>query len=165
MAAADDIALIIAQEQRLAFTQFDEATAFAIGTAIRDRALAENLSLVVDVRLWNRPLFYAAMPGTDGDNQHWVRRKANTVQRLLKSSYRVVLEQAREDRQFAPSRAMDTADYALAGGGFPIRMAGLGPIGCVTVSGLKERADHQVAVDGVMAALGLSDPDLILLPQ
>ena len=165
MAAADDIALIIAQEQRLAFRAFDEATAFAIGTAIRERAIADKLSLVVDVRLWNRPLFYAAMPGTDADNQHWVRRKANTVQRLLKSSYRVVLEQAREDRQFAPSRAMDTADYALAGGGFPIRFAGLGPIGCVTVSGLKERDDHQIAVDGVMAALGVRDDSLILPAQ
>jgi len=84
-----------------------------------------------------------------------VRRKINTVQRLLKSSYRVALEQNREDRLFAPNRALDGADFVLAGGAFPIRMKGFGPIGCVTISGLHERDDHQVAVDAVVDELGL----------
>ena len=38
------------QEEALVFPAFDEATAFAIGSAIRDRALAENLPIVVDIR-------------------------------------------------------------------------------------------------------------------
>ncbi len=155
MAVAEDIAKIIEQEQGLVFSHFDEATAFSIGSRVRERAIAEKLPLVVDVRLWDRPLFYCAMPGTSGDNPHWVRRKVNTVQRLLRSSYRVVLEQAREDRTFAPSRGLDPADFVLAGGGFPIRVKGIGPVGCVTISGLKERDDHQVAVDAVCDELGL----------
>ena len=40
MSVADDIVGIAKQEKRLAFTAFDEATAFSIGSALRERALA-----------------------------------------------------------------------------------------------------------------------------
>ncbi len=40
---------------------------------------------------------------------------------------------------FAPYKALDVADYALAGGGFPIRVSGAGVIGAVIVSGLPQR--------------------------
>lgn len=155
MAIADDIAKIIEQERGLEFSEFNENVAFSIGVRVRERALREKLGLVVDVRTWDRQMFYAAMPGTTADNPNWVRRKINTVQRLQKSSYRVALEQNREDRLFAPNRALDGADFVLAGGAFPIRMKGFGPIGCVTISGLHERDDHQVAVDAVVEELGL----------
>lgn len=164
MATADDIARIIEQERGLEFTQFDEGTAFAIGVRVRERAVREKLGLVVDVRTWDRQMFYAAMPGTTGDNPNWVRRKINTVQRLLKSSYRVALEQARDDRLFAPNRALDPADYVLAGGAFPIRIKGFGPIGCVTISGLHERDDHQIGVDAIVDELGL-DRAAFALPK
>ena len=155
MAAVDDIARIIEQERGLEFTEFNENVAFSIGVRVRERALREKLGLVVDVRTWDRQMFYAAMPGTTADNPNWVRRKINTVQRLLKSSYRVALEQNREDRLFAANRALDGAEYVLAGGAFPIRMKGFGPIGCVTISGLHERDDHQVGVDAIAEELGL----------
>lgn len=155
MDKAADIAKIKEQELGLVFDQFNEATAFSIGTRIRDRAIREGLALVVEIRLWDRPLFYCAMPGTSGDNPNWVRRKFNVVQRLLRSSYRVALEQSREERTFPASRALDPADFVLAGGGFPIRLRGLGPIGCATVSGLAERDDHQVVVDAICDELGL----------
>ncbi len=105
------------------------------------------------------------MPGTTADNPNWVRRKINTVQRLLKSSYRVALEQNRENRLFAPNRALDGADFVLAGGAFPIRMKGFGPIGCVTISGLHERDDHQVGVDAVAEELSGSTRRLSRSPS
>ena len=81
---------------------FDEATAFAIGSAIRERGLKENLPIVVDIRTFDRPLFYAALPGSTADNANWARRKRNVVQKFLKSTYRMVLEQQRPDRTFKP---------------------------------------------------------------
>lgn len=154
MSNADDIAKIIAQEQGLVFTRFDEGVAFSIGQRVRERALAETLKLVVDVRLWDRQLFFAGMPGTTADNARWVERKVNTARHFLKSSYRVALERSFEERVFPPQRALDAHDYAIAGGAFLIVMAGLGPVGCVTISGLTERLDHQIAVDAVCAELG-----------
>jgi uncharacterized protein (UPF0303 family) len=162
MAREDDIKQIIAQEQGLVFPRFDEAVAFSLGMRIRERAVNEGLGLVADVRTWDRPLFYMALPPTTGDNQHWVRRKYNLVQRVSKSSYRVVLENTSGVDHFPPRRGLDDADFVLAGGGFPIRVAGAGMIGCVTVSGLHERDDHAVAVDAICDELGVDRKEFAL---
>lgn len=163
MAIAEDIARIIEQERGLVFPSFDENAAFAIGSSIRERALRESLGLVADVRLWDRPLFYMAMPGTTGDNPNWVRRKANTVQRLLRSTYRITLEAGGKDRLFPAHQGLSPDDYVMAGGGFPIRVQGIGVVGAVTVSGLRERDDHEVAVAAICSYLGV-DPTAFALP-
>ena len=153
MTAEADIAKIKEQELGLEFAQFDEAVAWSIGSAIRERAVRETLGLVCDVRLWDRPLFYCAMPGSTGDNIHWVDRKVFLVQRLMKSSYRAMLENKGE-RLYAPNRGLDPMDYALAGGGFPVRVKGIGVVGAITISGLHERLDHGVVVDAICDQLG-----------
>jgi uncharacterized protein (UPF0303 family) len=154
MAKADDIAKIIEQERGLVFPRFDEAAAFALGSAIFHRGLEGRLPMVVDIRLWDRPLFFAALPGATRDNAEWVRRKSNTVRQFHKSTYRVVLERAFEERVFPVHRALPVEDFAIAGGGFPISIAGVGVIGSVTISGLPERDDHGFAVAAVAGFLG-----------
>lgn len=153
MAAEDDIALVIKQERELVLAAFDEGVAFALGSAIYQRALAEEMSLVVDVRTWDRQMFFAATAGTTADNADWVRRKINTVRRYQRASYRMVLE--RGEVVFSPMSGADPADFVIAGGGFPIRVKGAGIIGCVTISGLPGRADHGVAVDALCDHLGV----------
>ena len=49
-----DIAKIADQEATLVFETFDEATAFAIGSAIRERGLRDKHPIVVDIRTWDR---------------------------------------------------------------------------------------------------------------
>ena len=162
MSKAEDIAKVIEQEQVLIFKSFTEETAFAIGSAIREDGLKRSLTLVVDARLWDRPLFFAALPGTTSDNSEWVRRKSNSVKRFHKSTYRMVLEKTFEDRIFPPSRALDPNDYVLAGGGFPITVEGVGVVGSITVSGLPERDDHGIVVEAIARHLGLDAASLAL---
>ena len=145
MAAAEDVALVKKQEQDLVLAEFDERVAFKLGTAIHDRALAEGLSLVVDIRTWDRQMFFAATAGTTADNAEWVRRKINTVRRFQKASYRVSLERG-GDGLFPDVVNANPADFVIAGGGFPIRVKGAGIIGSITISGLPGRSDHGVAV-------------------
>ena len=160
MGIAEDIELIKRQEAALVFAQFDEAVAFEIGSAIRVRALAESLPIIVDIRTFDRPLFYAAMPGSNASNPDWARRKINVVRRFLKSTYRMVLEQQRPDRTFKIGEALDIADYVLAGGGFPVTVKGAGVIGAVAVSGLPEREDHALVVDALRDYLKVDAPAL-----
>lgn len=162
MAVAEDIAKIAEQEATLVFPAFDEATAFAIGSAIRDRGLKDGLPIVVDIQTWDRPLFYAALPGSTGDNANWARRKRNVVKTFLKSTYRMVLEQQRPDRTFKVGAALDIADYVLAGGGFPVVVKGAGVIGVIAVSGLPEREDHSIVVAVLAEHLGLDAAALAL---
>jgi uncharacterized protein (UPF0303 family) len=165
MALADDIALIQKQEAALVFPAFDEAIAFQIGSAIRDRALKENLPIIIDIRTFDRPLFYAAMPGSNASNPDWARRKINVVRRFLKSTYRMVLEQQRPDRSFKPGEGLDISDYVLAGGGFPVTVRGAGVIGVIAASGLPEREDHGVVVDALCSHLGVDGRELALPPE
>lgn len=164
MDKAADVRKIIEQEQGLIFPHFDEHVAFSIGNRLRDRAVSEKLGIVADVRTWDRPLFYMALPGTTGDNQHWVRRKVNVVRQMMKSSYRVVQENKSEVDYFPPRRGLDNAEFVLAGGGFPIKVKGAGMIGCITVSGLHERDDHGLVVDAICDELGLDKKAFALGP-
>ncbi|WEK05495.1 MAG: heme-degrading domain-containing protein [Candidatus Devosia phytovorans] len=153
MGVEGDIALVKKQELELVLEAFDEATAFSLGSAIYQRAIAEGLGLVVDIRTWDRQVFFAATPGTSADNAEWVRRKINTVRRFQRASYRMVLE--RGEVAFSPQSGCDPADYVIAGGGFPLRVKGAGVIGCLTISGLPGRSDHGVVVDALCDHLGL----------
>lgn len=152
MASADDIERVKRQESELVLSSFDEAVAFAVGSAIRERALTDGLSLVVDLRTWDRQMFFAATPGTSADNAEWVRRKVNSVRRFQRASYRLVLE--RGEAPFPPQAGANPADYVIAGGGFPLRVHGAGIIGSLTISGLPGRKDHGVAVDALCDYLG-----------
>lgn len=159
-----DLAIIRRQEAELVFDRFDEGTAFAIGSTIRERARAEGLSLVVDIRLWDRQLFFAATPGTSANNAEWVRRKVNVVRRMLKSTYQLAVQRPEDDRRFPADRAMDAADYVLAGGAFPITVSGVGVVGAITVSGLPDRDDHGMVVWAICSHLGLDYGSLALPP-
>ena len=157
-----DLDIVRVQEAALVFPSFDEAAAFAIGSAIRERALGESLPIIVDIRSWDRPLFYAALPGSTASNSELGAAQAQRRGTFLRSTYRMVLEKARPDRTFPAGEGLDAVDYVLAGGGFPITVKGAGVIGVIAVSGLPERQDHEVVVCG---ACWPSRPDHERLPM
>jgi uncharacterized protein (UPF0303 family) len=152
MSPADDIARIALQERTLVFPAFNEETAWRLGSRLRTLALDRNLIVVIDVRRPAHPLFYAALPGTTPDNAEWVRRKSNVVFRFHRSSYAVGLD-LEQKQSSLEARGLPTADYASHGGSFPIRVANAGIVAAVTVSGLPQRADHELVVEALSAEL------------
>jgi uncharacterized protein (UPF0303 family) len=154
MSIADDLARIALQEKQLQFASFDEETAWRLGSYVRTVAIERKLSLVVDVRRFAQPLFYAALPGTTPDNVEWVRRKGNTAARFHRSSYAIGLELEEKKSNLLDRYGLPVADYASHGGSFPLRVAGAGVIGSITVSGLPQREDHQLAVEALCKELG-----------
>jgi uncharacterized protein (UPF0303 family) len=157
----NDIKGILIQEEALQFTKFGEAEAWALGSAMRDLAIGKNLSLVIDIRIGTRPVFYTALPGTSGDNPEWARRKMNTVLRFLASSYRVGLEGKASGKPFDATRGLDPMNYANAGGGFPIRVNGT-VIGAIIVSGAPQRQDHEFVVEAICQHLDVPYSKLAL---
>lgn len=149
-----DITKAERHEQLLQFASFDEATAWELGSRMRARALADGQSVTIDIRRGNDCLFFSAMPGTTPANADWARRKRNLVNLLHMSSYRVGLLAASGSDAMA-AMALDPRDHAPHGGCFPIRVVGTGVVGSVTVSGLPQRDDHQLAVDTIADVLGV----------
>lgn len=154
MAIADDLARITLQEEQLQFASFDERTAWRLGTTLHALATARNLGIVIDVRRINQPLFYAALPGTTPDNAEWVRRKTNVVFRFHRSSYAIGLELQEKQSNLLDRYGLPVADYVSHGGCFPVRVAQTGVVAAVTVSGLPQRADHELVVEALCAELG-----------
>ena len=74
---------------------------------MRLRTLAEErgLAVVIDVRRFGQPLFYAALDGTTPDNAEWVRRKSNVVARFHRSSYAVGLNLKQRTKRFSKNKA------------------------------------------------------------
>lgn len=158
----DDIARIVEQERRLAFDAFSETDAFEIGSELRARGVAHSMPIVIEIRFWDRLLFYTALQGSTFSNTEWVRRKINVVQMFHCSTYRKALEQQSADRLFNPDFGLDPADYVLAGGGFPLTVNGVGVVGAFAVSGLPQRDDHGLIVDVLAQRFGLDAASLAL---
>jgi uncharacterized protein (UPF0303 family) len=162
MPISEDLAHIAIQERDLQFASFDEETAWRLGSRLHSLAVARELTIVIDVRRFGQPLFYAALAGTTPDNVEWVRRKGNVTARFHRSSYAIGLELEEKKSNLFDRYGLAVADYASHGGCFPLRVVHAGVIGSVTVSGLPQRADHELAVEALCAELGRSYESLRL---
>jgi uncharacterized protein (UPF0303 family) len=162
MTLNEDLDRIAQQERELQLPRLDASIAWALGTRLHALAEERNLAVVIDVRRFGQPLFYAALEGTTPDNAEWVRRKSNVVARFHRSSYAVGLKLKAKNETLADQQGLSLADYATHGGSFPLTVVGAGVVGSVTVSGLPQRADHELVVEALCDLLGRKFSELQL---
>ncbi|MGA2672689.1 MAG: heme-degrading domain-containing protein [Terracidiphilus sp.] len=162
MGLSEDLERVALQERELVLPRLDAQTAWELGVRLRTMALERGLAVVIEVRRFGQPLFYAAMEGTTPDNAEWVRRKSNVVARFHRSSYAVGLKLRSKNQSLTEEQGLPLADYATHGGSFPLNVEGAGVVGCVTVSGLPQRADHELIVVALCAMLGRNYAELRL---
>jgi uncharacterized protein (UPF0303 family) len=160
-----DLEIIAKQERELVFPEFDEESAWKLGSRLRELALARRLPVAIEIKRFGQPLFYSALDGSTPDNAEWVRRKGNIVARFHRSSYAIGLELKRTNSTLAEKHELPSADYASHGGSFPLKVAGAGVIGSITVSGLPQRADHELVVEALCGQLGRDGLDFALPTQ
>jgi uncharacterized protein (UPF0303 family) len=165
MGFKEDLEKIAFEEHELRLPRLDAQVAWDLGSRLRSMALERGLTLVVDVRRFGQPLFYAALDGTTPDNVEWVRRKTNVVARFHRSSYAVGLTQKMNGASLHERYGLPVADYAADGGSFPLIVEGAGIVGCVTVSGLPQRDDHNFVVEALCAMLGRDYAEMRLAPE
>ena len=149
-----DLEMIAKQEGELLFPEFDEEIAWKLGSRLRELASARRFPVAIEVKRFGQPLFYSALNGSTPDNSEWVRRKGNVVARFHRSSYAIGLILKETNSTLADKFELSSSDYASHGGSFPLKVAGAGVIGSATVSGLPQRADHELVVEALCAELG-----------
>ena len=162
MRLTEDLEHIARQEKELVLPQFDAEIAWQLGSWLRSVAAKRGLAVVIDVRRFGQPLFYAAMEGTTPDNVEWVRRKSNVVARFHRSSYAVGLRETQKGQSICESQGLSLADYATHGGSFPVTVGSVGIVGSITVSGLPMREDHELVIEALCAFLGRNHAELKL---
>ncbi len=162
MGLNEDLERVALQERELVLPRLDAEIAWQLGSILRTIAADRKLAVVIDIRRFDEPLFYTAMDGTTPDNAEWVRRKSNVVARFHQSSYTAALREKLKGKTIYETQGLPMADYATHGGSFPLRVAGAGVIGSVTVSGLPMREDHELVIEGLCSLLGRDYTDLKL---
>jgi uncharacterized protein (UPF0303 family) len=148
------IASLEAQERRLVFTRFDNADALRLGSAMVAAALERELAVTIDIRRHGQQLFHAALPGTTAENDSWIERKVNVVNRFAAASYLVGRRLAARGRALDEALGVEPLLFAAHGGAFPVRVKDVGVVGTVTVSGLPQADDHAFVTEMIGAFLG-----------
>jgi uncharacterized protein (UPF0303 family) len=164
MGLIEDLERIALQETELTLPRLDAETAWQLGSLLRKMSAERGLAVVMDVRRFGQPLFYAAMDSTTPDNVEWVRRKSNVVARFHRSSYAVGLHEKQKGQTIYESQGLSLSDYATHGGSFPLAVAGAGVVGSATVSGLPMRQDHELVIEALCELLNRSYSELRLPP-
>ena len=147
--AAEDAtaAGVLAQEQRLTSTSFDNDDAVDLGLIAVGLARDRSLPIVVEIRAYEQVLFRAALPGSSVGNDGWVARKTRLVEELGHATLYQRLLHVEAGTTFTAATGLSEDDYAAHGGGFPLAVEGVGRVGVMVVSGLPQLDDHRLVVE------------------
>lgn len=143
-----------AQERRLVFTRFDNADAWMLGSLMVTAATERELPVTIDIRRHGQQLFHAALPGTTAENDSWIERKVNVVNRFAAASYLVGQRLAARGTALDEALGVEPRLFAAHGGAFPVRIKDVGVVGTVTVSGLPQADDHAFVTEMISGFLG-----------
>jgi uncharacterized protein (UPF0303 family) len=138
---------LTAEYATLSLPRFGEPEALALGQILLH--LSDGLPVVINIRTADRTLFHAALPGSAPLNDLWARRKSNLALVFQLPSF--LVGQRLAGKGSLAQQGLSDADYADHGGAVPIKVAGVGVVACVTISGLPQAEDHALVVRGLQA--------------
>jgi len=145
------------QEKMLRFERFTNEDAWELGCFLVRCAREAGVAMAVAIRKLNgNVVFQYCSEGTTLSNEKWMRRKFHTVQLTEGCSLRAWASSILKGQDLA-AQGLDPLDYALCGGGFPIRLVTGELAGVVTVSNLPHLEDHAFLVSALARYLGARD--------
>jgi len=145
---------LAAEEEELQFSSFTNDDAWELGTALRELARRQGAPVAIDISRNCHQLFRAALPGATPDNDAWIERKQRVVHRFGHSTLHVRQSYVERGTTFEEESGLDPQRYAAHGGGFPVLVRSVGPVGVLVVSGLPQLEDHRLIVAALRAHLG-----------
>lgn len=149
------------QEEMLRFDHFTNDDAWELGKHLVKKVEDDGIQMAIAIKKLNgNTIFSYFSEGTNLMNENWMRRKYNTVLLNEMSSFK---QWAIHDwRQHTlESMGLTVKDYALCGGGFPIKLKTGEMVAVLLVSNLPHEQDHKFIIDGLSTFLGVEGvPDI-----
>jgi uncharacterized protein (UPF0303 family) len=149
---------LLQQEDEIQFKSFDNNMAFVVGLALLDAARNKGKGVTIDIARNGQQLFHFAMQGTTRDNDVWVQRKNNVVNRFGHSSFFMGISLKSKDQTMEEKYLISSSEFAAHGGAFPLIIRGVGVVGTITVSGLPQEEDHELVVTTLRKFLAQETP-------
>ena len=147
------------QEKLLRFDHFSNQDALDLGCFIAHRAAQAGFAMAVSIRKLNgNIIFQHCSDGTTMNNENWIRRKFNTVCLTEGCSLRAWASSIVKNQDLT-AQGLDAKDYALCGGGFPIRLKTGEMAAVLIVSNLPHLEDHAFLIDALCDYLGVRAPE------
>ena len=140
-------AQLIDEEQILTLPSLDVAGALEIGEIAKSLGMARNLPIAIEVRLSDRIIYHASLPGSKPENDWWMSRKAKTV--ILKQHSTLYERVSAEERgvDWYEENNLLVETHAIHGGGLPLITKKDGFVGVLLISGLPQVEDHLLGVE------------------
>ena len=135
------------QAHDLELGSFTVNDALELGTLALTVARPRDLPVTIEVWHTGRLVFKAALPGTSADNDDWLRRKRNVVERFEQSTMAVRVSYEEKGQEFISATALTLRDFAAHGGGWPISAKSVGVVGFFGISGLPQVEDHNLITE------------------
>lgn len=145
----DILKQLLHEEQELQFTNFNEDTAWQIGSQLVERSSSRDLPVAIDITRGDHQLFHASLRGTSADNDAWIKRKVRLVYRFGHSSFYIGQLLRSKGKRLEEAYLLSESVYAPHGGCFPIIVRDTGVVGTITVSGLSQEDDHKLVVQAI----------------
>ena len=150
------------QEDMLKFDTFTNKEAFELGTRMAQKVYDAGQSLAIGIfNVAGMAVYQHVTPGATVNNTLWMRRKFNTVMNRERSSLWFTVTSEMRGKDLA-AHVLDTNDYALVGGGFPIRLKTGELVAVAVVSAFPHYEDHQFIVDALAEYLGVDNIPSVL---
>ena len=150
-----DIAL--QQENLLRFDRFTNKDAWNLGAFLVQRAEKQGVAMAVSIRKLNGNIvFQHCSDGQTMNNENWIRRKFNTVCLTEGCSLRAWASSIVKNQDLT-AQGLDAKDYALCGGGFPIKLKTGEMAGVLIVSNLPHLQDHAFLIGALSEYLSAKD--------
>ncbi len=140
---------IEAEIQTLQLGNFSQTDAVALGMILVGLGTERNLPIAIDIRRSKHVLFHASLPGATPDNENWIKKKSRTAHRYAEPSLLAGLRGRLGGGRLEDNGWFDQTRYSPHGGAFPIYVRGTGPVAIATVSGLPQKADHDLVVEAL----------------
>ena len=135
------------EAKTLTLASLTQAQALEIGGIAQEFGLDRKLAIAIEVRMKEWIVFHASLPGSTPENDSWIRRKANVVN---KTGHSTIYEKVLAEEQgidWYQSTGLAEADHAVNVGGLALSVVGLGLTGVLLISGLTEVDDHLLGVE------------------
>lgn len=137
------------QEKELVFDYFNSSAALNIGLKIIEKAKNLSRPITIDIAKNNQQLFHYSFDGSSPDNDEWIRRKNNVVNRFFRSSFYIGIKLKSINKSMEEKYLISSKEFAAYGGAFPIILKNSGVVGTITVSGLSQEEDHNLVVESI----------------
>jgi len=138
---------LIQEERALMLPELEIIDALDIGEVAKTKGSERNLPIAIEVRINNRIVYHASLPGSTSENQWWIDRKARVV--LLKHHSTLYERVSAQERGVDWHKENNLKDetHAIHGGGLPLITKDQGFVGVLLISGLPQVEDHLLGVE------------------